>query len=263
MRLTTTMIPRIALCLVLGFPLFPPLTYGQATQSQADELDNALARAKSGEANGRDVVVIAKAGAIQAIPALEQQFIRATDLNIKTNIASGLVKLRDRDNTYWNFLLEQTTLAVDSDVPDPVYSESQRRMLAQPPELQTWADTHGVSIQTAGQYARFDYPGRVIQLAAAEDPRGIPLLRKALKSRNYLIVNFAAAGAALVHDNESIPLIIAAVRTAPVGYNSLIAGSLVYFDDPRAQAAVDTFMPKDKAQMARDDRKRGRDAIGW
>ena len=80
--------------------------------------------------------------------------------------------------------------------------------------------------------------------------RGIPLLRRALQSHNYLIVAWAAKGLAQIQDKQSIPLIVAAVQRAPTEYNSLIAESLVYFDDAQAQSAVDTYMPKDKATMA-------------
>src|ERR1700727_2731467 len=104
---------RIALCFILACPLLPRLAYGQAAQSEPDELATSLANVKSGDVNLRAVVVIANAGAVQAIPFLEAQFKRETDLDNKIGIASGLVKLKDRDNTYWNFLLQQATLAVD------------------------------------------------------------------------------------------------------------------------------------------------------
>ncbi len=220
---------RIALCLVLGCPLLPRFTCAQKTQRQPDELNTALANVRSGDVSPRDVVVIANAGAVQAVPALEDQFRRATDVDTKVSIASGLVKLKNPDNTYWNFLLEQATLAVDSNVPDSVYSESQGKMMKQAPELQLWADAHNLSVKTAGQYARYDFPSKVLPLAMTGDPRGVPLLQRALQSRNYLIVAWAAKGLAQIQDKQSIPLIIAAAQKAPTGYDSLVAESLVYF----------------------------------
>jgi len=251
----------IVLCIVLGCPLLP-LAHGQATQQTPSELDTAIASLKSGNVSGRAVVVIANAGAVQTIPALEEQFKRATDVDTKVSIASGLVKLKDRDDSYWNFLLEQATLAVDSNVPDSNFSESGAKMMNETPELQAWADAHNVSVNTAGIHARYDFPGKVLQLGTSGDPRGIPLLRRALQSHNYLIVSFAAKGLAQIQDKQSIPLIIAAVQRAPIGYNSLIAESLVYFDDAQAQNAVDTYMPKDRAAMAREARARGLGIFG-
>jgi hypothetical protein len=255
---------RIALCFVLGCPLLPRLAHGQAAQNTPSELDGAIATAnsKSSVVSSRDVVVIANAGAVQAIPGLEEQFRRATDVDTKVSIASGLVKLGDHDNTYWNFVLQQATLAVDSNIPDSAYSESQGKIAIPGPELEAWANAHNVSLNTAFQYARYDIPGKVLQLATTGDPRGIPLLQRALQARNYLIVLWAAKGLAQIQDKQSIPLIIAAVQRAPTGYNSVIAESLVYFDDAQAQSAVDTYMPKDRARMVREARARGMGIFG-
>ncbi|HTA79371.1 MAG TPA: HEAT repeat domain-containing protein [Terracidiphilus sp.] len=253
----------ITLCLVLGCPLLPRLAHGQATQKTPTELDDAIASVSSGDVSPRAVVVIADAGAVQAIPALEEQFRRVTDVDTKVSIASGLVKLRDRDNTYWNFLLEQATLAVDSNVPDANFSELQGKMMDPAPELQVWADAHNVSVNTAFQYARYDIPGKVLQLATTGDPRGIPLLRRALQSHNYLIVAWAAKGLAQIQDKQSIPLIVAAAQRAPTGYNYVIAESLLYFDDTQAQSAADQLMPKEKATMLREARAQGMGVFGW
>jgi HEAT repeat protein len=131
------------------------------------------------------------------------------------------------------------------------------------PDLQIWADAHNVSVNTAGIYARYDYPTKVLALAMTGDPRGIPLFQRALQSRNYLIVAFAAKGLAQIQDRQSIPLIIAAAKKAPTGYNTLIAEALVYFDDAQAQSAVDTYMPKEKVAMDREARSRGKGIFGW
>jgi hypothetical protein len=236
---------------------------GQATQNPNSELDIALTRAKSGNADARDVVVIANAGLIQAIPDLEKQFSHATDIDTKVSLASGLVRLRDQDDTYWNYLLEQATLAVDSNIPDSNFSQSEAKMMIVTPELQAWADSHKVSFETAFQYARVDIPGKILRLGTTGDSRGIPLLRRALQARNYLMASWAAKGLAVLQDKESIPLIIAAVQKAPTGYNSLIAESLVYFDDAQAQSAVDTYLEKDRAKMNREEKSRGRGVFGW
>jgi hypothetical protein len=255
---------RIALCFVLGCPLLSRLAHGQATQNTADELSGAIAGAKSGDVSPRDVEVIAKARAVQAIPALEVQFSRTTDLDTKTKIADGLVRLGDKDNTYWNFLLKQATLAVDSDLPDPFHDSQGNatgRQLS--PEFKAWAQAHHVDVSAAIQSALYDLPGKVMLLAETGDPRGIPLLRRALQSNNYQIVAWASKGLAQTQDKQSIPLIIAAVQKAPPDYTSLIAEPLVYFDDAQAQSAVDTYMPKEKATMAREEKARGRGVFGW
>jgi hypothetical protein len=78
-----------------------------------------------------------------------------------------------------------------------------------------------------------------------------------------MIAVFAAKGLAQIQDKNSIPLIIAACQGAPTGYASEIAKSLIWFDDPRAQTAVDTYMPKEHAKIWRDTRARGMGVFGW
>ena len=235
-----------------------------AAPSQSDQLASSIARARPGNFDISDVEIIAEAGAVQAIPALEEQFGRTTDVDTKTEIANGLVRLGDKHNTYWNYLLEQATLAVDSDFSDAFFSDpvgkTQDQMSS---ELQAWAQAHNVSANTAAQSAIYDLPGKVLELADTGDPRGIPLLRRALQSRNYMIAVWAAKGLVQIQDKDSIPLIIAACQRAPTGYASEIAKSLIWFDDPRAQTAVDTYMPKEHAKIFRDARAQGMGVFGW
>lgn len=237
---------------------------GPAAPSQSDQLATSIGGCKSGNVDTCDVEIIAEAGAVQAIPSLEEQFGRTTDVDTKTKIANGLVRLGDKHNTYWDYLLEQATLAVDSDVPDGLFSDSVGKTRDQmSSELQAWAQAHNVSANTAAQSAMYDLPGKVLELADTGDPRGIPFLRRALQSRNYMIAVWAAKGLVKIQDRDSIPLIIAACQRAPTGYASEIAKSLIWFDDPRAQTAVDTYMPKEHAKIFRDARKLGMGVSGW
>jgi len=254
------LVVRIALCLVLGCPLLPRSAYGQATQGKTDELTTSIAKIQSGGFTGVDIKAIVKANAVQAVPVLEKRFGPEKDALTRGMIAGALVRLGDRDNIYWNYLLEQAIVAVDSNIPDAVYSESQGKVMigASSPELKTWADAHNISLQTAGQYARYDYPYRVGELGETGDPRGILLLRRALQSHNYLLAAMAAKGLAQIQDKESIPLIIAACERAPEGWGAGIASNLIYFDDPRAQSAVDKFLPSEYAKTIRDLRASGR-----
>jgi hypothetical protein len=231
---------------------------GPAAPSRSDQLATSIARAKSDNVDIYDVEIIAEAGAVLAIPSLEEQFGRTTDVGTKTKIASGLVRLGDKHNTYWNYLLEQATLAVDSDVPEALFSDPVGKTRDQIiSELQAWAQAHNISKETAFQSAIYDLPGKVLELADTGDPRVIPFLRRALQSRNYMIAVWAAKGLAQIQDKDSIPLIIAACQRAPTGYTSEIAKSLIWFDDPRAQTAVDTCIPKEHAKIFRDARARG------
>ncbi|AFL90488.1 hypothetical protein Terro_4291 [Terriglobus roseus DSM 18391] len=227
---------------------------GQEVQNQSDELHLALTKAKTGRVSARDVVVISHARALQAIPDLEEQFKQAKETDTKLSIASGLVQLKDNDDTYWNFLLDQATQAVDTDLPDPVFDAGGNvRQAPFLPEMAAWAQAHHVDVNTAGQLAMYGLPGRVMQLGLSGDPRAIPLLRRALSSHHSMIAIMAAKGLAQMQDKDSIPWIVDACGRSPRGLAAAIAeASLVFFDDPRAQAAVDLYMSPDRAKVFRE-----------
>lgn len=232
--------------------------------SQADQIATSIERAKSGNVDSSDVELIAEAKAVQAIPSLEEQFGRTTDVDLKTKIADGLVRLGDKHDAYWNYLVEQATLAIDSDVLDPLFSEPVDKTRDQISlQIQAWAQAHNMSANTAAQSAVYDLPGKVLTLAETGDPRGLPLLRRALQSPNYLIAIWGATGLVLIQDKDSISLIIAACHRASTGFAPGIAKPLIWFDDPQAQAAVDTFMPKEDAKISRDARAQGMGVFGW
>jgi hypothetical protein len=65
-------------------------------------------------------------------------------------------------------------------------------------------------------------------------------------------------GIAETQDVISIPTVISRCKDAPAEAAGSIAESLVYFNDPRAQDAVDTFVPKEHAKALREARKMGR-----
>jgi HEAT repeat protein len=83
---------------------------------------------------------------------------------------------------------------------------------------------------------------QILFIATTGDPRGLPILRKALSSSNNIIQGFAAKGLAVLQDKESIPRIIDAAHRAPLGAQSLIAEPLVAFNDRQAQAAADELV---------------------
>ena len=260
-RLTLHNVLRLA----RGNAFLPCAGFAQTMPNKSDELKTPIARVQAGIFSNADLEAVAQAGAAQeALPKLEQQFAGATDVIQRRIIANALVRLGDKDNAYWNFLLQQATQAVDSDLPEP-FRDSQGHATGRQlsPDFKAWIQTHQVDASTAINSALYDLPGKVMLLGETGDSRGIPLLRRALQSHNYLIMVFAAKGLAQIQDKQSISLIIAAIQGAPPEYQSLIAESLVYFDDVLAQNAADSYMPKDKAKTSREEKTRGRGVFGW
>ena len=255
---------RDVLCLGLSITLLPCVAFSQFTQD-APNGATPIARLQSGSFSNEDIESVVRAGTAQEVlPKLEKRFFDPTEVDEKAMIANALVRLGDEDSTYWNFLLQQATLAVDNDIPDPFpHSQGVPKTGELSPDFKAWTQAHHVDVGSAFQTVTIDLPGRILLLGETGDPRGVPLLQRALHSHNLLIVVFAAKGLAEIQDKQSIPLIIAAVREAPPEYASLIAEPLMYFDDAQAQDAFDRYTPKEKATMARQSKARGMGVFGW
>lgn len=230
--------------------LTPTPIFCQAAQSLTSEQAKALKNAEAGSADARNIVVISSLGLTQAMPSLEQEFTKTTNVTLKASIASGLVKLRDPDPQYWTYLASQVTTALNLDIPDPAFSKSQNAMVGESPELKEWAGSHGMRLKEAFVLAQYTIPGRVILLGDTVDTRAIPLLQQALKSRNYLAEVYAAKGLAALQDAKSITLISQASQRAPDSYGPLIAESLLYFNNDEAKQAATTILSSEQISRA-------------
>ena len=245
--------------------------HGQMTQTQpsrriyeADKTNvaDAIAKLKSGNFVGADVDMIGRGGAVEAIPILKEQFILRQDLLVKATIARVLVKLGDKDDTYWDFLVKAAAPALESDAPDFMNFDPEAKTGAGPSrEFVAWSKAHNMPPNGAGSAAgdaMYGFPGKVMLLGLTGDRRAIPLLRRALLSPNHMIEIAGADGLAEVQDRDSIPLIIEACKRAPAAAAPRIAESLVYFDDAEAQSAFDTYVPKERAKILREAKAQGK-----
>jgi len=245
----------------MGCALLVGPAYGQTGQSQpgGSRAPDVLDKLKQDtDGSTYEVEVAAHTGRVDAIPILKEKFVRSQDTFYKAKIAQALVKLGDTDPTYWNFLVGVATLAVESDAPDVMNFDAQGNSTGISPKFIAWAVAHKLSPNEAVENAKYFLPGEVAMLSLTGDRRAIPLLRRALQSSNSFIKADAANGLAQLGDDSSIPLIISACKDSPAEPASVIAEALVYFDDPRAQSAVDTYIPKNLAKSLREDRAAGK-----
>jgi hypothetical protein len=261
------------ICLLVMGGLLAGFAKGDAVQSQpnttvtsADKNNISDAIEKARQDNPESIYYveqIAHARAVQAVPMLEEKFVRTKDPLDKAKVAQVLIKLGDKNDIYWNFLVELATPALESDAPDFMSFDAQGKSSPGPsPAFIAWAKAHNVPPNgpegTAAEDAMYWLPGRVALLGSTGDPRAVPLLRRALLSPNHMIEVVAAEGLAELQDRESIPLIIGACQRAPAEMASVIAESLVYFDSPEAQRAVDTYVPKETAMALRQSTAQGK-----
>lgn len=261
---------KVAYVLLAGV-LLAGVAYSQTQPGRSDKAAGAVEKEKisaaierasqDGEGSIYFVEQIGHVGAVEAIPMLEGKFGRTTDPLDKAKIAQVLVKLGDKDDTYWEYLVKTATPAVESDAPDFMYYDAQGKSTPGPsPGFIAWAQVHNVATNgsQAAEDAMYGFPRTILLLAASRDSRAVPLLRQALASPNHMIEVAAADGLAELQDKDSIPLIIEACKRAPAEAASAIAESLVYFDDSDAQRTVDAYIPKDRAKILREAKSQGK-----
>jgi hypothetical protein len=163
----------------------------------------------------------------------------------------------DKNDSYWIYLVKLATPAVESDAPDPFNEVAGKDKDIISREFKVWAGAHDLSVEAASKLVMMDLPGGLAPLAKTGDPRGLPLLRKALMSPNLLIASLAAAGLAQAQDKASIPMIIEACKRAAPSRAQFFADSLLFFDDPEAQSTFAFYFPDVNIQEARKFRGYG------
>ena len=250
------------------------------TQGQSPDLVEALKRDSTGVDDGDvkllfDLKRVADTHDLQAVPVLEEIFdqrrshtlsVRALQsklpsasshgesrfetewlkLEDELHIASVLIKLGVKDDVYWNYLAEQVQAIVRINIPFPFKTDAQEGPNpSTSPEFTAWVKSRNLDQNEAAIYQLTKMPIPVLLLATMDDPRGIPLLRQGLKSANPIIQMASADGLAQLHDNESVPLIIATCKKVSVSERNKLAESLLYFDDPQAQAYAALNLPKE------------------
>ena len=242
-----------------------PVLLAQAGQNRPKSVDDAMNEIKQGQITPATLQRIARAGAVDAIPLLRQQFVRTEESLLKEAIASALVRLGDKDRTYWDFLETHARDVVQSDAPFPMSFDVQGNIVPKQfsQEFLDWAKTNHVDPQAAATTQMQSSPAQITFLAATGDQRGLELLRRAVASRNYFVEAVAARGLAKLQDVDSVPLIVTACKRAPADAAALIARSLVFFNTPPAQSAAETFIKNREVldELRKISRDKGADAL--
>ena len=199
--------------------------------------------------DGNSLVYVSQAAGThpaETVAILKQNFANTEDERAKADIASVLIGLGDKEDIYWDFLLRQVTSVLESEASSAVKNDSLGKPIDEPASEEAWAK----------QSANFSIVQTFVEtVAETRDPRGVRLLRRALSSPDSETQNLAAYGLARAQDKDSIPLIIDVCKRARPDLAAAIASNaLVYFDDPRAQSAVDQYLTKEQAKFAREEK---------
>jgi uncharacterized protein (DUF1810 family) len=186
------------------------------------------------------------------VAILKQNFLNTQDERDKAQTASALIGLGEKEDMYWDFLLRLATSLLESEASFAVKNDSQGKPVEGPSSYDAWAKQD----RDFNEMLTF-----VETVAETRDPRGIRLLRGALSSANFQ--GIAAGGLVRAGDKDSIPLIVDLCKNASPDVARFFASQvLVYFDDPRAQSAVDQYLSKEAAKAAREEKANGIGPLG-
>ncbi len=180
----------------------------------------------------------------KAIPALREAFKNAGARTEKQAIAAALVALGEDDDFYWEFLVKFAKRAIESEIPFPLMFDKEGRAIKGKfnPEFIAWCERNNIEPRDAAADALYLQPTDVMFIGVTGDRRAFEILLQAIRSRNYLINVRAAQGLARLQDKRAIRPIILACDRAPSEIAPKIAESLVFFDEPEAQAAAVKFI---------------------
>lgn len=210
---------------------------------------------------GKDPGAVSNAKAIFAL---------TNDTEIKERVASILLSVGIHDEIYFDYLTGEAkkALAHDHDTPLPFLYGEQKLPTGANPAFNDWCKAHGVGFWSMEKIYFYQIPVAWYFLGAAADPRSYDLLISGLHSQNLMIVSWAATGLAKLQDPRAIPELIAVGREATGQALSGIVQSLLYFPDPKAQAAAEELLPqkqKNLLDVYRTEKKQSgiKGLFGW
>jgi len=178
----------------------------------------------------------------------EKTFALTKDTQRKQRKASILLSVGVKDQIYFDYLADEAkkALAHDHDMPWPIeYGEDGLNKSDSPnPAFVAWCEKHELPFWEMYNIPVYELPNAWYYLGAAGDPRAYDLLVKGLRSFNLMIAGTAAQGLAKLQDPRAINELIAIGGQLKGEPRILVAESLLFFNDPKAQAAADELMPR-------------------
>ncbi len=149
-----------------------------------------------------------------------------------------MLKLGDPDRVAWKYLSGQAAAILDEDAPFPLEFTPDGRIIPKKlsADFTRWARGRGLDPEDASNDSVYSDPGGFLVLAYSRDGRAIPILRRALHSRNYMIQIAAGKGLGYLKEKSAIPDVVAAAHKAPREVSAVLAEGLLSFDDAYALA---------------------------
>lgn len=168
----------------------------------------------------------------KAIPGLKAAFDKVSRKVEKQAIAAALVALGE-EGSYLDFIVSFASAAVYNGMPVPVLLGDDGRPATKGlnPAFSTWCKEKGLDPNETATKAIYEAPSDVMILGLAGTRKAIPIFIDGLKSENDLIVKRSAQGLANLKHRASAKAILAATEKRRGARASLLAETLIYFDD--------------------------------
>jgi hypothetical protein len=262
-QLRSALIQRIAISVVFL------ITFGETQNAQIasqHETNEEKAQELTQLINSKYTFEDLLKGNPEAVSLDKRIFALTSDIKVKRRIASILVTLGVKDPTYLDYLILEAKKGLSNEMPWPsAYDEHGKLNTDVTPAFIAWCKRHGLdpkdpkyasyraadpvfldwcmerhlNLNNSRYAAYYEIPDGWYDLAAARDPRAYNLLIEGLHSHNLMIVATAAKGLARLQDPKAIEELIATGRRVPGEARVGIMEALLYFNDPKAQAAAE------------------------
>jgi hypothetical protein len=246
--------------LLVGAQLFCQAANQTSPPIQLDEQLAEIAQNPGKHYNRAAISDVGRSAQPRAIPTLEDAFDKASDETDRLCLASALVRLGAPDPRYWNYLAAAAEKLLDARVPIVSLLGSDGKV-DHPGDytsaFRQWAKAKGLDVDEAAYTQTYVAPASILDIAAAGDPRGLPILRRSLVDENPTIQLYGAMGLAILRDKSSIRAIIQAAKMGPADMRASFGDCLLTFDDAEAQAAAEQLIPdkgrlKESRQLAKE-----------
>lgn len=180
----------------------------------------------------------------QAVANAKEYFSLVKDPKLKQRMASILLSIGVREDIYYNYLATQAKQSLYNDMPWPTVYDEKGNIVPKvmSPEFLAWCKKRNLNPLDEFEAAYYEIPVPWYYLAGSGDPRVYDLLVAGLHSANPMIVTWSARGLTKLQDSRAIDEIIAAYLRSPVETRYDLAVDLLYFKDPKAQAAAEKFI---------------------
>lgn len=215
-----------------------------SSELSSDELEKKLEKNPEQTAYVHGLKKRDKGGDKKARAVLKRAFEKTPDQGTKKEIGKVLLQLGEKDDKYWEPLEAAAKARIESDMPWILTYDAQGKTIRGKfsDDYLAWCKKKGVAPESLTEDSLYGAQQDIRAIAETGDKRAIPWLVKALDSKNPMVVIKAVQGLAKFQHKAALEKILAVCETAPSEVSSAIGQFLVFFKDPKADAAAEKYV---------------------